>query len=181
MTIYHKHHIIPRHAGGTNDASNLIKLTIEEHAEAHRILYEKHGRWQDRVAWLTLSKQITCADAIKIAQSLANRGENNPMFGMYGEKNPNYGNRGSKNPMYGKKHSEKTCKKRRMSLIGKSYENLHGKEKSEEIKNKLRKPKTEEHKLKLSKPKPKVVCRLFDRKEMTLGNFMNWNKNGRTQ
>ena len=179
MIIYHKHHIVPRHAGGTDDPSNLILLTIEEHAEAHRILYEKHGRWQDKVAWLTLSKQISCAEAIKMAQSLANRGENNKMFGMTGEKNPNYGNRGPKNPLYGRKHSEETCKKKRMSLIGRSYVDLHGIEKAEELKNKFRKPKTEEHKANLRKPKPKVVCRLKDRKEMSLGNFMNWNKNAK--
>ncbi len=179
MTIYHKHHIIPRHVGGTDEPSNIVKLTIKEHAEAHRLLYEQYGRWQDRVAWLCLSKQISCAEATKMAQSLANRGENNKMFGMTGEKNPNYGNRGPKNPLYGKKHSEETCRKRRGSLIGRSFENLHGKEKAKELKSKLRIPKTEEHKAKLRKPKPKVVCRLKDRKEMSLGNFMNWNKNGR--
>ena len=43
MTIYHVHHIIPKHMGGTDDPSNLTQLTIEEHAEAHRILYEEHG------------------------------------------------------------------------------------------------------------------------------------------
>ena len=177
MPIYHKHHIIPRHAGGTNDPSNLIKLTVEEHAEAHRILYESHGRWQDGVAWKTLSKQITCAEAIKLAQSLANRGENNAMW-KSGERNPMYGKRGELSPHFGKKHSEETIKKKRLALIGRSYEDLHGKEKSQEIKNKLSKPKTEEHKQKLRKPKPKVVCRLKDRKEMSLGNFMNWYKNG---
>ena len=36
----HMHHIIPRHAGGTDDLSNLVELTIEQHAEAHRKLYE---------------------------------------------------------------------------------------------------------------------------------------------
>jgi len=51
------HHIIPKHAGGTDDPSNLIELTIEEHAEAHRILYETHGRWQDKMAYLCLSGQ----------------------------------------------------------------------------------------------------------------------------
>jgi hypothetical protein len=56
--IKHKHHIIPRHAGGTDDPSNLVELTIEEHAEAHRILYEKYGRDEDRWAWLGLSGQI---------------------------------------------------------------------------------------------------------------------------
>ena len=40
MNIYHKHHIIPKHMGGTDDPSNLIELTIEEHAEAHRKLFE---------------------------------------------------------------------------------------------------------------------------------------------
>lgn len=73
--IYHKHHIIPRHMGGTDDPSNLIELTIQEHAEAHRKLFEEHGRWQDEIAWKTLSGQISNADAIKLAQTLANTGK----------------------------------------------------------------------------------------------------------
>lgn len=36
--------------------------------------------------------------------------------------------------------------------------------------------KSEEHKEKLKKPKPLVVCRLHDKKEMALGNYMNWYK-----
>ena len=51
----HKHHIVPRHAGGDNSPSNLVELTIEEHAEAHRILYEEYGRKQDLAAYLGLS------------------------------------------------------------------------------------------------------------------------------
>ena len=65
MTIYHKHHIIPRHAGGTDDPSNIIELTVEEHAEAHRILYEKYGRDEDRIAWLGLSGMISKEEIIK--------------------------------------------------------------------------------------------------------------------
>ena len=45
--------------GGTNDPSNLMELTIEEHAEAHKKLYEKYGFWQDYLAWKCLSGQIT--------------------------------------------------------------------------------------------------------------------------
>lgn len=60
----HIHHIIPRHAGGTDDPSNLIELTPEEHAEAHRILYEKYGRIQDKVAWLGLAKLATNKEII---------------------------------------------------------------------------------------------------------------------
>ena len=58
MKEKHKHHIIPRHAGGTDNPENIVKLTIEEHAEAHRKLYEEHGRWQDKLAWKGLSGQI---------------------------------------------------------------------------------------------------------------------------
>ena len=63
MAIYHTHHIVPRHMGGTDDPSNLVKLTVEEHAEAHRKLYEECNRWQDKVAWKALSGQITHAEA----------------------------------------------------------------------------------------------------------------------
>ena len=54
----HKHHIVPRHAGGTDDPSNLVELTVEEHADAHRILYEQHGRLQDKLAWKGLTGLI---------------------------------------------------------------------------------------------------------------------------
>jgi hypothetical protein len=59
----HIHHIVPKHMGGSNDPSNLIELTVEEHAEAHRILWEKHGKWQDKIAWKTLSGQISIQEA----------------------------------------------------------------------------------------------------------------------
>jgi hypothetical protein len=54
----HKHHIIPKHMGGSDDPSNLIELTIEEHAEAHKTLWETHGKTEDYVAWKALSGNI---------------------------------------------------------------------------------------------------------------------------
>jgi hypothetical protein len=73
--IKHKHHIIPKHAGGTDDPSNLIELTIEEHAEAHRLLFEEHGRYQDKIAWKMLSGQISVAEATiqSIKEYMTNR------------------------------------------------------------------------------------------------------------
>lgn len=44
--------------GGTNDPSNLIELTVEEHANEHRLLYEKYGKHDDFVAWKALSGTI---------------------------------------------------------------------------------------------------------------------------
>lgn len=61
----HLHHILPKHMGGTDDPTNLVELTIEEHAEAHRKLYETYGRLQDRRAWMGLSKMITGKEIIK--------------------------------------------------------------------------------------------------------------------
>jgi len=59
MERKHKHHIIPKHMGGSNDPSNLIELTVEQHAQAHLELYEKYGKWQDLIAFKMLSGQIT--------------------------------------------------------------------------------------------------------------------------
>lgn len=44
--------------GGTDDPSNLIELTIEEHAEAHRLLFIKYNKHQDYVAWKGLTAEI---------------------------------------------------------------------------------------------------------------------------
>ena len=46
----HRHHIIPKHMGGTDDDDNIIYLTPKEHAQAHLLLYEKYGKTQDYVA-----------------------------------------------------------------------------------------------------------------------------------
>ena len=57
------------------------------------------------------------------------------------------------------------------SMKGKTLTEEHKKNLSKSLKNRKL---SEEHKKKLSKPKPKVVCRLKDKKEMSLGNFNNW-------
>ena len=72
----HWHHIIPKHVGGTDNESNLVHLTIEEHAEAHRILFEKYGRWQDRVAWLSLAGIMK--DEERIYEIVSNSNKGNP-------------------------------------------------------------------------------------------------------
>ena len=70
----HRHHILPKHAGGTNDPSNIVYLTPSEHAEAHRLLFEKYGRWQDFVAWRGLSKQTTHVELRRERQRLSQLG-----------------------------------------------------------------------------------------------------------
>lgn len=80
----HKHHIIPRHMGGSDDSSNLVELTVSEHAEAHKVLYETHGKEQDLIAWQMLSGQITTDQARRMAASIVMKqktGDKNSQFG----------------------------------------------------------------------------------------------------
>jgi len=64
MTIYHNHHIVPRHMGGTDDPENLVKLTVEEHAMAHLKLYHEHGKIEDLWAYQLLSAQISYGEGL---------------------------------------------------------------------------------------------------------------------
>ena len=73
--LYHIHHIVPKHMGGTDDPSNLIKLTVEEHAQAHFELYEKHGKAEDLIAYKALTKQIDGEEARIMAVKAANTGK----------------------------------------------------------------------------------------------------------
>jgi hypothetical protein len=47
---------------GVNQKDNVVLLTIEQHAECHKWLWEQFGRWQDQVAFKFLSGQITKKD-----------------------------------------------------------------------------------------------------------------------
>ena len=53
--MYHEHHIIPRHMGGGNEPSNLVKVSVEEHAELHLALYLEYGKLEDWYAYNALS------------------------------------------------------------------------------------------------------------------------------
>lgn len=67
----HLHHIVPKHMGGTEDPDNLIELSVEDHAEAHKKLFEEYGHWQDYLAWQGLSKIIPREQLISMVQSEA--------------------------------------------------------------------------------------------------------------
>lgn len=45
-----KHHIIPSHRGGSDASWNLVTLTLSEHAEAHKLLYDNYGFQEDLAA-----------------------------------------------------------------------------------------------------------------------------------
>lgn len=72
--IYHKHHIIPKHMGGTDDPKNIIKVNTTMHAFLHKLLWEEHGNQYDFIAWKCLSGQITNEEANIMATRVANTG-----------------------------------------------------------------------------------------------------------
>lgn len=70
----HIHHIIPRHMGGTDDPSNLVELTVADHAQAHKELYEKYGKKEDLCAYYMLSGRNQDPEFVKARASLGGKG-----------------------------------------------------------------------------------------------------------
>ena len=58
-SMKHRHHIVPRHAGGTNHPSNFVEVTVEEHAELHFARYLELGEVGDWLAYHALSGQAS--------------------------------------------------------------------------------------------------------------------------
>lgn len=119
MSIYHKHHIIPRHMGGTDDPSNLVELTVEEHAEAHRKLFEQYGHWQDELAWKGLSGSIGKEEIIltKIVKANLGRIDSEETRKKKSEAQKRIGN--IPPSALGRKDTESTKQKKTLSRIGK--------------------------------------------------------------
>ena len=53
---------------GTDESINLLRCNVAMHAFMHKLLYEQHGHWKDKVAWLALSGHIGKDEAQKIAR-----------------------------------------------------------------------------------------------------------------
>ena len=71
----HRHHIIPRHAGGTDEPSNFVEVTVEEHAELHFARYLELGEVGDWLAFQALSGQAS-SEWWELKSSLGFRGRN---------------------------------------------------------------------------------------------------------
>ena len=113
--IRHKHHIIPKHMGGTDVSENIVEVTIYEHSMLHKQLWDDLGHWQDYVAWQGLLRNIDVAEITKLKQSYGGR--------KGGLKNKNIlktpehrqkmseSHLGKPSPMKGKKHTAETVEK----------------------------------------------------------------------
>ncbi len=116
----HNHHKIPRHMGGTDDLSNIETLTIEEHADRHRVLFETHGHLKDKLAWQGLLKQISKAEITKQLQRAPKSDEWKRKMSerMKGTNNPRYGKPGT---MLGKTMPDIAKKEIQRQKLGKVF------------------------------------------------------------
>ena len=71
--MLHKHHVIPKHIGGSDSKDNLVELTVTEHAEAHKKLFEQYGRNEDYLAWQGLAGLMKKEELIKELLKAAGR------------------------------------------------------------------------------------------------------------
>jgi hypothetical protein len=56
--------------GGTYDPSNVVLLTIRQHALAHKKLFQQHQKYEDWLAWKALSGQISKKDLSEEVEQL---------------------------------------------------------------------------------------------------------------
>jgi hypothetical protein len=156
MTIYHKHHKIPKYLGGDDSPENIIELTIEEHAEEHRILYEKYGNIEDMLAWKGLLGLITKEEILSVIYE-----ENGRRLGKSNAGKPAW-NKGltKDDPRVLKYVKPKGYKFKDSSNMGRY-------KRTSEVISKLKKPKSEEHKNKIKQKSIEQWSNLENRKRQS--------------
>ena len=115
--------------GGTDDPSNLIELSVEEHAEAHKFLYEKYNKNEDYIAWKALSGQLSNLELMREKSVLGGKSTK-------GKKRNKEFCENARNRRLGKKLSEETKEKIRLSRLGQPARfKSHTKESKEKLAN----------------------------------------------
>jgi hypothetical protein len=110
--------------GGTDDLSNLVELSIEDHAEEHNKLWKKYGKNEDYLAYKCLSAQITNQEFYYERAKLGG-------YSLKGKKKPEGFGKKISETLKGKPLTEETKKKISQALIGRKV--------SQETKNKISK------------------------------------------
>jgi hypothetical protein len=71
MKVTHTHHLLPKHLGGTDDESNLVRgVPITRHAMYHFANWQLLGSLGDYVAWKVLAGLMPRSEAILALQVL---------------------------------------------------------------------------------------------------------------
>lgn len=181
--IKHKHHIIPRHAGGTDDANNLIELTVAEHAEAHRVLYEIYGKKEDEVAWKCLSGIMSKQELVKELALIGakkggklggaiggKKGKGRKQTTEWIEKRKSFG---VKNGMFGKKWTDEENESRSIFMKNMTKEMGDDFVGSKNLKESTKK----RAELGILPSQQKWTCEVCGKNGVGLSNYNRWHKN----
>ena len=151
-SLLERHHILPRHAGGTDEESNFTYLTHREHIIAHWLLWKIHGRDEDKSAW-KLMKGMTFYPTF-LGKEHSEESKRKTSEALKGKKLSEEHKRKISEAKRGKPKSEETKRKISEAQKGKHEgENnpMYGKKRSEETKRKISEA------LK-GNPQPKTTC-----------------------
>lgn len=102
------HHIIPKSMGGSDEDTNLVELTPEEHLVAHLLLYKIHKNPQTLYAAMRMHTRV---------RSNKEYGYLRRQFSKFMRKRMS----GSNNPMYGKTQSVETKEKISQANKGRTF------------------------------------------------------------
>lgn len=121
LVIFELHHIIPKSLGGTNESSNIVRLTPREHFIAHALLtkmvIDKKHRRSMAYAFARMKESHNKHGYSRIGNGKLYELMRSRLKELYsGSNNPFYGSKrfvGENNPFYGKTHTEDVKQKLR--------------------------------------------------------------------
>jgi hypothetical protein len=147
------HHIIPKCLGGQDILSNKVWLTAEEHFICHRLLTEMTEDIANGKMWSALWRMMNKQSKNQVrdytidAKEYAIAREQNA-------KNHSIRMKGELNPFYKKTHTDSTKEAMSVSKKGKTYEEIFGKDKADE----MRERRSSESLGKIKGPQSKSTC-----------------------
>ena len=121
--------------GGTDDESNLTPpISVAEHAEEHRKLYEKYGKQEDYLAWKGLAGIIGKEEIVRRAMGLKSRENIKKARAVVGRKYHPEVNLARSRTLSGVKKTEEHRMNISKGSIGKVFSEEHKKNLSEKKK-----------------------------------------------
>lgn len=132
------HHVIPESIGGSNDLTNKVWLTAEEHVKAHILLTKMvdrvdHSHKMHMAAVRMITPQNIGREREVMLEDILNKLDLSEMDAIREESARLHSEHMSKkyqgegNPFFGKTHTEETNKSRRKKLLGVPKSEEHGK------------------------------------------------------
>ena len=158
--VLHNHHIIPKHMGGNDEKSNIVKLSVEDHIKAHLILAECFI--SNKKLWSANLKSARILNRY----SIIFKDDMDLIRKSY---------LGENNPFYGKSHTEETKKilaeKTKKMRKNVSYDEFYG-DKSNNEKHKRSLAAKKQHEKISEEDKKKIGKKISD----SLKGNVPWNK-----